>query len=693
MCETLHTALKERGIEIPPTNPTCSNGFIRWGKEKRYYAKRLESGTGWVFGDWSEGLEEICFDNTTEPMKPEEIKTRQQKVQEAKTFAEKERQIQYQNSADKASVIWQKSSPALTNHPYLAKKQVKNYGLRQYQNRLAIPLYDSNKTIISLQFIGEDGEKRFLSGGKKQGGYFPIGKPKDKIIICEGYATGATIHEATQDAVAVAFDAGNLKPVAEVIKSKYPEIQVLIAADNDAYKGTNIGIEKAQEAALAIGCNYVHPSFRDTTTYPTDFNDLMNLEGAEVVRQCFHENTISPIEWNDPNLFEENEGPELNASLLPPPLNNFAQALSDMTETPQSMTVMTILSTVATALQGKFRVKPKAQDDYSEPLNIYVITALPPANRKSTVLKYCTASLVDWEQTQKNLLKTEIKKQWSLYHSEKELIKNLRKKLKSGDCSLIDEIANRECALKEPDALPRLFVNDVTPESLASIVAEQKGRLSIISDEGGIIEVVAGLYTGGQSNIDLLLKGWDEGMCRIKRKTTDISMNPLLTINLVVQPQVILNMGGKKSFAGKGLLERFLYCFPRSLLGFRKNNNPPIPPSINESYTKRINELLDIPQQNEPRILILSEEALHEWKDFQNQIEIELRPTGRLSLCLGWGGKICGQALRIAALLHVAKYGKNCPYIISKETTSNALSICSLLVFHAITAFSYMTEN
>ncbi|GAH13814.1 unnamed protein product, partial [marine sediment metagenome] len=103
----------------------------------------------------------------------------------------------------------------------------------------------------------------------------------------------ATIYKATTEAVAIAFDAGNIKPVAIAIKQKYPDLEIVIAADNDQFKTINTGIEKAKEAALSAGCNYVFPKFRDTDTKPTDFNDLMALEGIEeVISQLSKANAV-----------------------------------------------------------------------------------------------------------------------------------------------------------------------------------------------------------------------------------------------------------------------------------------------------------------------------------------------------------------------------------------------------------------
>lgn len=108
----------------------------------------------------------------------------------------------------------------------------------------------------------------------------------DRLFICEGYATGASIHEATGHAVAVAFDSGNLKPVAEALRRKYPETKLIICADNDQWTEGNPGTTKAKEAAEAVGAAIVCPSFTDVSTKPTDFNDMVRLSGIESVKSA-----------------------------------------------------------------------------------------------------------------------------------------------------------------------------------------------------------------------------------------------------------------------------------------------------------------------------------------------------------------------------------------------------------------------
>jgi len=184
----------------------------------------------------------------------------QRKIEE--TFKHKE-------AAQKACYIWNKATLAPANHPYLINKRIGIRGARLgRENTLIIPLYNANKEIVNLQFISETGGKRFLSGGLKKGCFYWIGgENTDKILIAEGFATAASLHENSGYLAVVAFDAGNLKEVAINVKKLAPEAEVIICADNDI---SGVGQKAAKEAALAIGGKYLIPE-----TIGHDWNDSL----------------------------------------------------------------------------------------------------------------------------------------------------------------------------------------------------------------------------------------------------------------------------------------------------------------------------------------------------------------------------------------------------------------------------------
>lgn len=214
---------------------------------------------------------------------------------------------QHKDAADKANIIWDAAAECVS-HPYLTRKAVKSHGLRvgrwtredrdgnlwlDIPDALLIPIKDGKK-IVSIQAIFSDKnnpakrDKDFLTGGKKRGCFFAIGQPVEingdtKIIICEGYATGATIHEATGCAVIVAFDAGNLESVAVRVRKGYPHAEIIIAADNDQFTEGNPGIKYANVAAKSAGGFVIIPDFDDLINNPTDFNDYAATNGIDAV--------------------------------------------------------------------------------------------------------------------------------------------------------------------------------------------------------------------------------------------------------------------------------------------------------------------------------------------------------------------------------------------------------------------------
>lgn len=186
----------------------------------------------------------------------------------ARRQREDEIALQHCDAQVRARDIWARSEPADPSHRYLVRKGVKPHGIRQLHGLLVIPLRDAAGEIWSVEFIAPDGTKRFLKGGRKRGCYFSIGKLSERLLIAEGFATAASLHEATGDAVAVAFDCGNLKPVARALCAKFPHVAIVICADNDLSEG-NPGLTMAHAAAAAVGGKVAVPP----PGY--DFNDMV----------------------------------------------------------------------------------------------------------------------------------------------------------------------------------------------------------------------------------------------------------------------------------------------------------------------------------------------------------------------------------------------------------------------------------
>ncbi len=183
---------------------------------------------------------------------------------------------------------WQSATEnGADDHPYLKLKNIKAHGTRISGKTLLIPVSDLDGKLLSLQSVfQQEGkwEKRFFKDAKLRAGCHVVGDiSAGTVIIAEGFATGATIHEATNYPVVVAFDCGRLATVGKAVRAKYPKETIIIAADNDTHLATNPGKTKATKAAKDIGATVVLPVFQSGTG--GDFNDLYQKEGAEAVRQ------------------------------------------------------------------------------------------------------------------------------------------------------------------------------------------------------------------------------------------------------------------------------------------------------------------------------------------------------------------------------------------------------------------------
>lgn len=202
------------------------------------------------------------------------------------------------------NAIMTKVADATQDHLYLREKGVGAHGIKQIQESLMIPLRDSAGIIHGVQFIMSDGTKKFKTGTVKLGKYYSIGKPKDKtILVSEGFATGATLHESTGHAVAVSFDAGNLKPVAKILREKFPEFVLIICADDDHLTEGNPGLSKAKEAAVAVNGVVAVPVFGlDRPDNATDFNDQARLYGKESVEACIDSANLQKEHGNQPHI-------------------------------------------------------------------------------------------------------------------------------------------------------------------------------------------------------------------------------------------------------------------------------------------------------------------------------------------------------------------------------------------------------
>ncbi|HKF94582.1 MAG TPA: toprim domain-containing protein, partial [Gammaproteobacteria bacterium] len=303
--EHFREAMRAAGLEPPDViEPGKLQRFSTNGKasDEAGWCLLFSDLLGGVFGDHRSGLSETWQAKRDKPVNEAERNAFKQRCEQVKHERRAEQVRKHAKAASQAQAIWQAAGEASHQHPYLARKGVKSHGLRVYRGDLVIKgmpcdgclmvaARDVSGFIHTLEFIHPDprdgDNKRFLFGGDWKGHYFSLGKLNGVLCIAEGYATGATIHEATGYAVAVAFNAGNLEPVARALRAKFPDLSLVLCADDDISTEGNPGLAKATAAAHAVRGLLAMPDFGDNRPErATDFNDLAQCRGLAAVRTC-----------------------------------------------------------------------------------------------------------------------------------------------------------------------------------------------------------------------------------------------------------------------------------------------------------------------------------------------------------------------------------------------------------------------
>lgn len=389
--------------------------------------------------------------------------------------------------------------------------------------------------------------------------------------------------------------------------------------------------------------------------------------------------------------------PPFPVECLPPVLRDIAQATAENLQVAVDMPALEALAVAALCLQGKFVINPKP--GWVEALSLYVAIVALPSERKSPSIKVMTRPVYAFVKEENQRRRPHVEaynmKRDILVKRIKSMIEAAAKPCKTGGKAVSPEsIVELQWELvdleKEPVRLLRLLADDVTPEALVSLMANNGGKIAIVSSEGGIFDIAAGRYSE-KLNMDVFLKAYTGDYIQIDRKgrpSEDID-HPALTMLLTIQPAVLEAIMGNEAFNGRGFLARFIYALPVSAVGRRRYETAPIPPQVEEAYSRLIDTLLSIPEGAQAHTIHLSPEAYQETKRFFAALEPRL--VDDLEDINGWAGKLHGQVIRTAAVLHCCIHGEAAAEVpVSLETMLNAQTIGGYYLAHAQAAFQVM---
>lgn len=391
---------------------------------------------------------------------------------------------------------------------------------------------------------------------------------------------------------------------------------------------------------------------------------------------------------------DESKKPSFPVEHLPDDIRGMVEEIAESLQVSPDMPASAVLGILSVCLQGKFLVRIKP--DWEENVNLYILVIARPSERKSPVLQNLVYPLYSYTKEQNIIRGPEIQE----YRTKKKILEGAIENLttraaKKGDVEYT-EIAEkqRELDFLKPVYPVRLTADDVTTEKLVSLMMENKEVMAIISAEGGIFNMLAGRYND-KVNIDLILKAYTGESLLVDRvgRPPEQLNSPHLTICTMIQPSILREVLGNREFQDRGFTARFLYSYPRSMVGKgRRFETTPIQKDTREIYEALLFALLKIPLEPQPRAVSLSREAyllLSDWFAW-----VEDRMNEDFYGLEAWAGKLVGTTARIAALLHCCTcQEQSAEQPVSGKTMQDAIEIAKYFVSHAIYVFEESGET
>jgi len=408
-----------------------------------------------------------------------------------------------------------------------------------------------------------------------------------------------------------------------------------------------------------------------------------------------------PDLWELPKSFEESARlPKLTESCLPPKLWEYLKAVSEYVQVAPEMCVLPLLSVLSMCVQGKAVIRhPK--NAHTEPLNIYTMTIAAPGERKSGSFKEFIRPVNEYQAQRNEALRLAVRN----YKTRKAFLERQRDNAMKGqkaDLNKAQEFDKQLAELKEVHEL-KLYIKDTTPEALAGELVKQGERLAILDDEGTVFDVLAGLYSNGQVNINILLEAYDGSPYTISRKTSeDITLfNPLLAVGLMVQPAHYGEAMNNKQFSGRGFIHRFFFSFPEARAGHLNFQSPDIPLKLRKEYHDLVQSLLVIPspQDTIPKIYHSPEAAIL-FEDYHDCLQRQMQQGERFENMKEWASKQFARALRVAGIFHLIEHstdiGQAVQIPLSGATAFTALELCrwsEAQAYHALSGEGAESET
>ena len=636
--------------------------------------------SGW-WQNWRTGQKGTWTAKGEKPLTNTDRQTLARRIEADRKRRDEEQAHKWAEATQRAQAIPDQAEPCQA-HPYLEYKgvvpcprlRVGDDGL------LLVPVLGPDGKARTLQTISADGVKLFMSGGKAGGGYFPIGAAKDgPLLICEGLATGLSVHQATNYTTLVAFNAGNLRAVAQTARQRYPDRSLIVCADDDRQTEGNPGRTKATAAAQATGGKLAMPVFNDGQA-GTDFNDLHQTEGLEAVKAQIESAMETALLWesDEGSPFEAPTLPPLPSfpsEVLPPFLAEYVSTAARAFAVPVEIPATAMLA-LASSCIGRTRAIA-IKHSWHEHANLFVGLVARSGLGKTP----CTTAIFnsvyrlerkwfdEWDRANREYMEAQAQYEAALRRKPKE----------------------DEPAPKRPEKPIRiqLFVDDATIESVADALNENpRGVLWHRDELSGLLRDLYKYSKESEGTKSRLLSAYDSKLWKINRKTQGKSLyipHACLGIFGGVQPGVLPNLFSSEDRLS-GLLPRFLFVLVR--------------PSSAATWTDE-----SISNKEQVAFDGVIERLLSLEFDVEGEpVSLPVEQSGKLAYetwfeSLAWGqwlgteyvearfAKLKGQALRLALILHFLEWASRGdesaePYTVQAATMEKALILANWFKLH-----------
>ncbi|BDI28005.1 hypothetical protein CCAX7_000560 [Capsulimonas corticalis] len=457
-----------------------------------------------------------------------------------------------------------------------------------------------------------------------------------------------------------------------------------------------------------------------STPDPRRVDQLISGAGAFESRQRRQGAAPEPVapdeEWECPLPLGEEKLPPFPLHALPPVLASYAKEVAEDVQVPIDITGMLALCVISALNSRRVQVQVGAwSKKHIETVNLYMVVASVAGSGKSPAMKRMAAPIVQIERELRERFEGAHTTAVAKFETDKKRLTALQTKSANAQASarrlIDDEILGLVEEMKEPKALPRMLVQDITMEALFTKLSEQEDNcIANLDTEGGLFSIIKGLYASKNSspNMDIYLKAWSGDYATNDRvgKGNSYILAPTLTIGLTVQPEIMQSLAEDERLHHNGFLARFLYAVAPNLAGERPYLDEGGSNASEYAYTQTILALHDLPKaitEDAPHkrfLLTMDAEAIAVHKHYHNDINARQRPGQDLAAMLAWSSKLAGNVARIAANLHMVKHvgvqpGSRMPWEtpISGETMAQAWEIGTYCIPHAVAAFGLMRSD